>query len=306
MVHSFYYAWKGVCGGMKTQWKADLALVLVTLFWGLSYYLVDLSLTELPEMTLNAVRFVLAFLILAIFFRKRVFAAPRKTLKYSLYVGLLLVLVYTGSTFGIARTSLSNASFICALPVVTTPLLDFIVNRHRPEKRLGISLLLCTIGLAMMTLSEDLSMNAGDLLCLLCAAAYGADMIVTERAVGQSEVDPLAMGVIELGIAGGVMTVIAFLTEQPVLPQSPAVWGSVLFLSICCTGVAFVVQTVAQQYTTATHVGLIFTLEPVFSGIVAFFVAHERLLPRGYVGAGLMLVSFVLMEMDWGKLKRKR
>ena len=34
---------------MKTQWKADLALVLVTLFWGLSYYLVDLSLAELPE-----------------------------------------------------------------------------------------------------------------------------------------------------------------------------------------------------------------------------------------------------------------
>ena len=118
-------------------------------------------------------------------------------------------------------------------------------------------------------------------------------------------VDPLALGVIELGIAGAMMTVIAFLTEQPVLPQTPAVWGSVLFLSICCTGVAFVVQSVAQQYTSATHVGLIFTLEPVFSGIVAYFVADERLLPRGYVGAALMLLSLVIMEMDWKKLKRK-
>ena len=124
--------------------------------------------------------------------------------------------------------------------------------------------------------------------------------------MGKESVDPLAMGVIELGVAGVVMTVIAFLTEQPVLPQSPAVWGSVLFLSICCTGVAFVVQTVAQQYTTATHVGLIFTLEPVFSGIVAFFIAHERLLPRGYIGAGLMLASFVVMELDWGKIFRKQ
>lgn len=290
---------------MKLQWKADLALVLVTLFWGLSYYLVDLSLTELPEMTLNAMRFVMAFCILAIIFHKRVFTASKETLKYSFYVGVLLVFVYFGSTFGIARTSLSNASFICALPVVTTPILDFLVNRHKPEKRLGIALVLCTIGLAMMTLNESLSVNSGDLLCLICAVSYGADMIVTERAVGKKEVDPLAMGVIELGVAGVLMTVIAFLTEQPVLPQSPAVWGSVLFLSICCTGIAFVVQTVAQQYTTATHVGLIFTLEPVFAGIIAFFIAHERLLPRGYIGAGLMLASFIFMEMDWGKFKTK-
>ncbi len=290
---------------MSKQWKADLALILVTLFWGVSYYLVDLSLTELPEMTLNASRFVLAFVILAVIFHKRVFTASRATLKYSLYVGVLLVFVYAGSTYGIARTSLSNAGFICALPVVVTPILDFIFNRRRPEKRLGIALIICTVGLAMLTLNENFGINVGDALCLLCAVSYGADMIVTERAVQQEDVDPLALGVIELGIAGAVMTVIAFLTEQPVLPQTPAVWGSVLFLSICCTGVAFVVQSVAQQYTSATHVGLIFTLEPVFSGIVAYFVADERLLPRGYVGAALMLLSLVIMEMDWKKLKRK-
>lgn len=290
---------------VSKQWKADLALILVTLFWGVSYYLVDLSLTELPEMTLNASRFVLAFVILAVIFRKRVFSASRATLRYSLYVGILLVFVYAGSTYGIARTSLSNAGFICALPVVVTPILDFLFNRRRPEKRLGFALIMCTVGLAMLTLNENFGINVGDALCLLCAVSYGADMIVTDRAVQRKDVDPLALGVIELGIAGAVMTVIAFLTEQPVLPQSSAVWGSVLFLSICCTGVAFVVQSVAQQYTSATHVGLIFTLEPVFSGIVAYFVADERLLPRGYVGAALMLLSLIVMELDWKKIRKK-
>ncbi|MBR4992284.1 MAG: EamA family transporter, partial [Clostridia bacterium] len=56
------------------------------------------------------------------------------------------------------------------------------------------------------------------------------------------------------------------------------------------------VQTVQQQYTTASHVGLIFTLEPLFSAIVAYFLADEVLLPRGYVGAALMLASLVIME----------
>jgi drug/metabolite transporter (DMT)-like permease len=48
-------------------------------------------------------------------------------------------------------------------------------------------------------------------------------------------------------------------------------------------------------------VGLIFTLEPVFSAIVAFFIAHEVLLPRGYLGAALMLLSLVLMELHSAK-----
>lgn len=72
---------------------------------------------------------------------------------------------------------------------------------------------------------------------------------------------------------------------------------SALFLALFCTGFAFVVQTVQQQYTTASHVGLIFTLEPLFSAVVAYFLADEVLTARGYVGAALMMSSLVLMEL---------
>ena len=51
---------------------------------------------------------------------------------------------------------------------------------------------------------------------------------------------------------------------------------------------------------------MIFTLEPVFSGIVAYFVANEKLLPRGYIGAALMLLSLLVMEMDWRGIFKKR
>ena len=36
---------------MSRQRKADLLLVLATGFWGVSYYLLDLCLTELPPLT---------------------------------------------------------------------------------------------------------------------------------------------------------------------------------------------------------------------------------------------------------------
>ena len=82
--------------------------------------------------------------------------------------------------------------------------------------------------------------------------------------------------------------------------------GGSTVLAVFCTGIAFIVQAVAQQYTTASHVGVIFTLEPVFSGIVAFFFAGEILLPRAYAGAFLMLAGLFFMEFDVKGLLKKQ
>ena len=79
-----------------------------------------------------------------------------------------------------------------------------------------------------------------------------------------------------------------------------------LFLAVFCTGLAFVIQAVQQQYTSASHVGLIFTLEPLFSAMVAYFFAHEVLGLRGYVGAALMMLSLILMEVDIGALIKEK
>ena len=291
---------------MSKQRKADLALVLVTLFWGVSYYLVDLCLEELQPMNLNAFRFLLAFLVLAPIFWKKLRHISRATLKYSAIIGTLLVGVYAGATYGVANTSISNAGFICALPVVFTPLLDFVCNRRKPDKKLGVALVLCTVGLALLTLNEQFRPARGDLICLICAVCYAADMLVTEKAVKQPEVDALTLGVCQLGVAGVLMLLVSAIAEQPHLPQSPKIWGAAVFLGLFCSGLAFVIQAVAQQYTSASHVGVIFTLEPVFSGIVAYFFANEKLLPRGYIGAALMLLSLFIMEGDWSFLHRKK
>lgn len=49
---------------MNKQRRADLLLVMTTFFWGASYYLTDICLADLPPMTLNAFRFIVAFLVL--------------------------------------------------------------------------------------------------------------------------------------------------------------------------------------------------------------------------------------------------
>ena len=281
---------------MTKQRKADLLLVMVTAFWGVSYFLMDLCLTDMQPLTLNAFRFLVAFVLLSAVFFKWMRPVSRTTWRYSLLVGAFLTVVYMCCTYGVLYTSISNAGFICALPVVTTPVLGFLINRKKPDRRMLISLLLCTVGLALLTLNEAFRPALGDVICSGTALFYALDLLFTEKAVNLPDVDPLQMGILELGVVGVIMLVLSMFLEQPHLPSTPAIWASALFLALFCTGFAFVVQTVQQQYTSASHVGLIFTLEPLFSAIVAYFLADEVLAPRGYAGAILMMSSLIIME----------
>ena len=167
-----------------------------------------------------------------------------------------------------------------------------------------LCLIMCTVGLGLMTLNAEFKPALGDGICLGTAVFYGCDLIITDRAVHDPEVSPIQLGVCQLGVVGVVMLVLALVLEEPHLPSTPGIWASALFLGVFCSGVAFVVQAVAQQYTTASHVGLIFTMEPLFAFVVAFLFAHERLAPRGYVGVVLMMASLVLVELPMKEKKK--
>lgn len=273
-------------------------LLLATGLWGISNCLTSICLNELQPLTLNAFRFITGFLVLGAIYFKRLRGVNKKTLQYSVLVGLSLVVVYAGATYGVMYTSVSNAGFIGAMTVLFTPLFEFILYRKKPGKKFSFALLLCLIGIAMLTLNETLKPALGDIICLLVPTFYAVDLMLTEKAVADPEVDPLALGVCDLAVVGVVMLVLSLLVETPALPQSPKVWVSALFLGIFCSGVCLVLQSVYQKDTTATRAGLIFTLEPVFSAIFAFFLLGERLGVKGYIGSALMLMSLVVMEVE--------
>lgn len=290
-----------------TKIKADLSLLLVTFGWGISYYLTDLSLEDMGPFTLNSNRFLIAFIVALIIAFPKLKNISKRTFKFSLLLGVVLVLVYLGATFGTLYTTLSNVGFLCGLTVIFTPILSAIIYKKLPGKKQTFVILLSFLGIALLTLKDDFSINydnlLGDLLCIMCAVAYAVHLLITEKAVTFEDVDPFQLGVLQLGTTGVFTLILAFIFETPHLPTQATYWGPVLFLAIFCTGVAFIVQCVAQQYTEASHVGIIFSLETVFAGIVAFVLANEVLSFQSYIGAALMILSIFIMEIDFSKFK---
>ncbi len=288
---------------MTAQFKADLMLLIVVFCWGFSFLATDIGIDALGPFTLNAWRFLLAFGAAVIFSGNRLRHISGATRRHALLLGVMLSLVFGTLTCGMQRTTLANAGFLCGLTVIFTPALSGLVYRQAPEPKLILVALTCLAGIALLTLTENLTLDyahiRGDLFCMACALIYAAYLLVTEKAVAQKEVDACQLGVLQLGVTGLISLVLALALERPAFPPNTQIWVAVVFLAVICTAMAFIVQTIAQRYTSASHVGVINCFETVFAGIVAYTFGNEPITGQSVLGAACIVLGLFILEINF-------
>ncbi|KXH82089.1 multidrug transporter [Sporosarcina sp. HYO08] len=286
--------------GEPAQLKADLMMVMVTMFWGASYLFMKMGLHSIQEFNLIALRFGLAFLVAFLVFYRRMIKIDRKTLMVGFLLGAILFFTMSSVVIGLKTTSISNAGFLFSLAVIFVPLLLAVLFRKVPEKRVMIGVCISITGIALLTLNGALHITTGDFLCILGALLYALHIIITGKVT--KSVDAISIGVLQLGFAGAWGLLFSFSFESPQLPSTTESWIAILALSIFCSAIGFIGQTVAQKYTTPTRTGLIFSLEPVFAAIFAFIFVGEILTMKGYIGAALVLLGVLAAEINVKKL----
>ncbi|MNI34171.1 putative DMT superfamily transporter inner membrane protein [compost metagenome] len=275
--------------------KAELLLLLVTMFWGSSYLFMKMGLDTLGEFNLIALRFGLAFILAAILFHKRMRSIDLRTLKYGALLGFLLFGVFTCITFGLQTTTTSNAGFLVALTVIFVPLIDVLVFRKKVSAPQIFGAVMAIFGIGLLTLNSSLHIQPGDFLCILSAVFYAVQILVTGRAV--KSCDSLNIGILQLGFVAGYALILSAIFETPTLPSTMPGWISILALGILCSACGFILQPVAQQFTSPARTGLIFSLEPVFAAFFGYLFAGEQLSLQGYAGAALVMLGIVASEL---------
>jgi len=281
---------------MKKQHQADLALLLVTVGWGASFILTKNALKDLDTFNFLALRFLSAFFISALVFIKRFKSLNKRTLISSIIIGTILFTGYALQTIGLHYTSVSKSAFITGFAVVLVPMFTSLMNKQWPEKSALLGSLYAFIGIGLLSLNDASGPNIGDLLTLIAAIAFAYQIITV--GIFTDSTDSLLLGILQIGVVGMWSLFATFMFESPVVPTGVSLWTNLLILSIVCTCGAFITQSVAQQYTTATHTALIYSGEPVFASIFAYFWVGEMLSTRGLIGAGLILTGMLVAELD--------
>ena len=278
---------------------ADLSLLLVTFVWGSTFVIVKWAIEDLPPFPFLAIRFALAFISLLPFlwFQKK--HISKKSLLKGAALGVFLFSGYAWQTVGLQYTTASNAGFITGLSVVFVPALVTITTRKLPSPSLLLGILCALVGLAFLSLGDRLQLNKGDLMILACALSFALHIFLVGRYAPEANATVLAsVQILTVIVLSGIFSL---LLPQHAMHFSPTAWVALMVTAVPATSLAFFVQTKMQQFTTPTHTALIFSMEPVFSAISAFFLAGEVLTFKGLIGAGLVLGGMLIAEFTGSK-----
>lgn len=280
---------------MQENHKYNICMFIATIFFGMTYVLTKICLNYSTELHIISFRFLIAFVISLIFLQRKIFPLKIKEILYSLILSVLLFMVFITMTIGVKYTTATNASFLISLSVIFIPFFSWIFNKEKPKKSIFIVLIIALIGIMLLTLDKNLEFHIGDILCLICSLLFSFHVLITERFVKNN--NPITLGVLQFG---GV-AILSFLVQYPIekftLPKNEKFWISLMILSVFCTALAYIIQTVSQKKLSSTLIGLILSLEPIFSGIFGYFILNEYLSLQQYIGAFLLLISIIYVSV---------
>ena len=270
-----------------------LALVAVTVLWGVTFVQVKDALELYPLFAFLAARFAIASVVLAVPARTRMRGLRRDGAFAGIALGAFLAAGYGLQTAGLERTTVSSTGFITGLYVVLTPLLALVLFRQATAPLAWVGVVVSVVGLALLS-GVDAGSPLGDLLVLSSTLAQALQIVMVERYA--SRYDPVALTFIEMTTAFVGFLAIAVALGDVTIPRGWTVWAALVVTGVFASALAYLIQVWAQRRISATRIALVFSLETVWAGFFGYLLADDRLGLAGWGGCALILAAIVIAE----------
>ena len=247
-----------------------------------------LLLVDMGPFMLMGVRFLLAFALLAVVFRKNLRGMGRPTFLRGLLLGMLFFVVMGFELVSLTLAASSTVAFLENTAIVFVPLFEAVLARRAPTLKALACTAVVMVGVGLLTLGDDLGVfGLGELLALLAGVFYAIAIIVTARV--SKDDDATALGVLQVGFIGlfGLVAGLAF--ETPVLPQTNLAWVYLAILVVLCTCFGFAFQPIAQKGISAQRAALLLAVSPLIAAVLGIIVLSEPFGPGTFAGMALIL-----------------
>jgi drug/metabolite transporter (DMT)-like permease len=293
--------------------SAAIKAFLAITFWGASFVATKVALREASPLTVIVLRFAIGLGVLAL-----VVAARREfTLPQRGDLGWLALLGLSGITVhqllqanGLVTTSATNSGWIVALIPVFSALLAWLILGEPFGRLKVLGLALATVGAFLVISRGQLSggllnipATPGDFLMLLSSPNWALFTVLSKRMMGK--VTPTLM--VTYVMAFGWLAILPLWAGAGGwldLPRLTAAgWGSLLFLGLLCSGVAYIFWYDALAVAGASQVAAFLYLEPIVTVIVAASLIGEAVTWATLAGGATILIGVWLVNQREAKSK---
>ncbi len=280
----------------KRALAADSALLLVAVIWGGGFVASKIALNSITPFYLLGIRVLGAGLILSVILWSKIRHADRQTIKVGLALGMFLLIGQGMQIFALQYTTPGKQAFLVASYTLFIPFISWVILKRRPQLASILAGIIMLIGIAFLSLNENLTIGFGDGLSILSAIFFAVHMVLISRIVRQY--DPLQISVFQLLSAGSIGLMLGIVFEPPLIEissESGLALGYLLFIN---TAIASSVQNFAQKFTTATRSSIIVSLESVFGLFFSILILNEQFTNKMIFGIMLIVVAVVISKME--------
>lgn len=301
----------------KTEVKSALLLFLAAFIWGVAFVAQSVGMEFVGPFTFNGCRFLLGGLVLTPFalLRRKIWKQSKefqnKSLeeqkadgKVTLIGGLCCgVAIFVASTFqqvGMQYTSVGKAGFITALYIVIVPILGIFIKK-KVAGSVWVGAILAVIGFYFLCITENFSINKGDVLVFLCAVCFSFHILTIDHFAPKA--DGVALSCIQFWFSGIVSMIVTFMIETPTMEGVLQAGLPILYAGIFSCGVAYTLQIIGQAKMNPTVASLILSLEAVISVLAGWVILNESLTIRQMAGCILVFIAVILAQLPIGRKK---
>lgn len=287
------------------KYMGEIGLFAIAIIWGGGFIgtrlALDGGLTTLQTITL---RFFVAGVILgAVFFKRIKKNINKESLMAGAFLGLCSFIGFAAQTMGLIYTTVSKNAFITAVNVVIVPFIGFILYRRKLDKIGIVSSFMALIGIGVLSLEADLSVNFGDFLTFLCAFGFAFHIFFTGEFSKKYDSYVLVVTQFVVGfILSGILLLI--MKESRIEATTMGIMGA-CYLGIFSTAIAFLIQTICQSKVDETKSAIILSTEAFFGSIMSVVFLHEVMTFRMVVGCFIIFTSIIVSETKLSFLKRE-
>ncbi len=279
-------------------------IVLATLIWGSTFFIMKDALDEVNLMFLLAFRFTFAAVILALVFWKRWKAMDRSYWWRGGLMGLFLFGAYAVQNYGLMGTTPGKNAFFTAVYCVIVPFLYWLVDRQRPDRFHLLAALLCIAGIGLVSWDGGLALGWGDGMTLAGGFLFACHILAVAR-FSQGR-DIFLLTVIQFAataVCCWVGTLVSGGIPADGLPLRA--WLVLLYLAVAATTLALLFQNIGQKYTSPASAAVLLALEAPFGVAFSVLFAQEAPTPLMYLGFLLIFLAVVCSETKFSFLRRR-
>jgi drug/metabolite transporter (DMT)-like permease len=193
-------------------------------------------------------------------------------------------------------TTAGKAGFITGLYVVLVPMLGVCLGQ-KTDTGTWLGAILAAAGLYLLSITEALTLDPGDLLVLLGAFFWAGHVLIIGWV--SPRLDPIKLAYIQFAVCSILSLCTAALFEGISLAGIIEAAVPIFYGGALSVGVAYTLQVVGQRHAHPAHAAILLSLEAVFAAFGGWILLDEILTLRGLLGCMLMLTGMLTSQL-WG------